>query len=128
MKLRKSKYHEKSCFFSIEFFVDLLQYCYTSKLVSTPTNVGDVQKWVKENFAKGKIPPFSFVYDGKSSDSFLKSWHKSEKLIAKEEPGSEETLITYKDKKTGLMVKCHITVFSDFPAVEWCLIFPILRG
>jgi len=96
--------------------------------VSTPTNVGDVQKWVKENFAKGKIPPFSFVYDGKSSDSFLKSWqYKSEKLIAKE-PGSEETLITYKDKKTGLAVKCHITVFSDFPAVEWVLNFSNTSG
>lgn len=34
----------------------------------------DVHKWAKEHFARGKVPPFSFVYGGKSSDSFIKNW------------------------------------------------------
>ena len=27
----------------------------------------DVTRWIETHFAKGKIPPFSFVYDGKPS-------------------------------------------------------------
>ena len=34
----------------------------------------DVHKWVVQHFAKGKIPPFSFVYGGISSDKFIKNW------------------------------------------------------
>lgn len=95
---------------------------------STPDSQAAVQQWVKTHFAKGKTPPFSFVYGGKSSDTFIKSWQfKSEKLASKE-PGSEETLITYTDKKTGLVVKCNVTVFTDFPAVEWVLNFSNTSG
>ena len=30
-----------------------------------PQNVTEVKQWIDQHFAKGKIPPFSFVYDGK---------------------------------------------------------------
>lgn len=33
----------------------------------------DVTRWIETHFAKGKIPPFSFVYDGKPSRELLKS-------------------------------------------------------
>ena len=97
----------------------------TSKI---PVANTDVQQWVKQHFARGKIPPFSFVYGGKNSDSFIKSWqYKSEKPASKEH-GAEEILITYSDKKTGLVVKCNVTVFTDFPAVEWVLNFSNTSG
>ena len=35
-------------------------------LSDTPT---DVSRWIESRFAKGKVPPFSFVYDGKPSIS-----------------------------------------------------------
>lgn len=105
------------------FLFGIFQTIHGQDKQSIPDSRAGVQNWVKQHFAKGKIPPFSFVYGGKNSDYFIKSWqYKSEKLVPKESD-SEETLITYSDKKTGLVVKCHVTVFTDFPAVEWVLNF-----
>ncbi|MGV2541739.1 alpha-galactosidase, partial [Bacillus pumilus] len=36
--------------------------------------VPDVERWIKSAFARGRVPPFSFVYDGQSSASFIRSW------------------------------------------------------
>ena len=40
-------------------------------LSDTPT---DVSRWIESRFAKGKVPPFSFVYDGKPSAGLLRKW------------------------------------------------------
>ena len=40
-------------------------------LSDTPT---DVSRWIESRFAKGKVPPFSFVYDGKPSAGLLRIW------------------------------------------------------
>lgn len=34
----------------------------------------NTEEWVNKNFAKGKIPPFSFVYGGKNSGNFIQNW------------------------------------------------------
>ena len=66
-------------------------------------------------------PPFSFVYDGKTSQSLLPSWERT--------PGASHTedrtqfVATWLDKKTGLKVIATATAFNDFPAVEWVLRF-----
>ena len=83
----------------------------------------DMSQWVEQHFAKGKIPPFSFVYGGKKSDKFIQSWqYKAEKvgLVAENE---EQYIYTYTDKGSGLVVTCTVTCFTDFPAVEWVLNF-----
>jgi len=80
-------------------------------------------KWIKEKFAKGNIPPFSFVYEGKPSDSFITSWdYKTEKLESPED-NVENSLYTYTDKHSGLVVKCSVTCYNDFNAVEYVLRF-----
>jgi alpha-galactosidase len=90
---------------------------------SIPITNSDVQQWLKQHFAKGKIPPFSFMYGGKSSNDLIKNWQFSAQKLTSKEPNSEETLYTWKDKKTGLVVKCDVIIFSDFQAVEWVLKF-----
>ncbi len=66
-------------------------------------------------------PPFSFVYDGKTSQSLLPSWKRT--------PGASHTedrtqfVATWLDTKTGLKVIATATAFNDFPAVEWVLRF-----
>mgnify|MGYP001443628341 CR=1 FL=1 len=96
--------------------------------VVVPETVSDVKQWVDQHFAKGKIPPFSFVYGGKNSDTFIKNWKFSSEKEASGEASAEKIICTYSDPKGGLSVKCLITMFSDFPAVEWVLNFSNSSG
>ncbi len=82
-----------------------------------------MHQWVKEHFAKGKVPPFSFVYGGKNSENFIKSWKYSAEKMSSADPDVETSVYTYQDKQSGLVVKCTVTSFNDFPAVEWVLHF-----
>lgn len=84
---------------------------------------GDISKWINYTFAKGKIPPFSFVYNGKTSSSFIKKW----KYEIKKEESDDVNIIKYSasylDPQTGLKVDCLVKGFKDFNAVEWVLNF-----
>jgi alpha-galactosidase len=94
-----------------------------STAVVLPQAHEELELWIKEHFSQGKIPPFSFVYGGKSSNKFIKNWKfKSEKGYAAE-PNSEVTIFTYSEPSGGLWVKCTLTQFTDFPAIEWVLNF-----
>jgi hypothetical protein len=86
------------------------------------------KQWREQHFAKGVIPPFSFVYGGEKSDSFIKNWQYQSKKIVSSEPGEEKYLYSYSDKATGLVVKCTVTCFTGFPAVEWVLHFENTSG
>jgi alpha-galactosidase len=84
--------------------------------------MSQIEKWLQDRFASGTIPPFSFTYNGKSSSDFLKDWqfnHESKQL----DDIRTEHIFTYKDPETGLRVSCKCYVFTDFPVVEWLLIF-----
>ena len=88
-----------------------------------PESCPDIQRWVSQHFAKGKIPPFSFVYDGKKSNEFIKGWQFRAEKLKSTDSAAEESVFTYTDPKTGLVVKCLVTCFTDFHAVEWVLRF-----
>ena len=88
-----------------------------------PSNSIDVHKWVKRNFAKGQVPPFSFIYGGESSGTFIKKWRYEKRRLETIESNIEKSVFTYTDEKSGLVVKCRVTVYNDFPAVEWVLKF-----
>jgi alpha-galactosidase len=95
----------------------------SNELKNTQESTFDVHHWVELHFAQGKIPPFSFVYGGKSSDSFIKNWKFSIEKLNPTEPNSEVTVFSYSDKQSGFVVRCTVTSFTDFPAVEWVLNF-----
>lgn len=97
-----------------------------TKCDSTPEM--DTRKWVTEYFAKGKTPPFSFIYGGKSSDHFIRSWQFSSEKKKTDDPNVEEFVFTYSDKQSGLVVKCFVSCFLDYPAVEWVLKFSNQSG
>ena len=64
--------------------------------------------------------PFSFVYDGKSSQEFLPQWQRA----AKEEPINTTTLrrtLTFTDPQTRLEVKAVADVYLDTPGVDWTI-------
>ncbi len=82
-----------------------------------------VNQWIEKKFAKNTIPPFSFIYNGKHSDTFIKNWDFTERERTPANPNSNESVYTYSDKHSGLVVRCLITAYNDFPAVEWTLKF-----
>lgn len=81
------------------------------------------KEWIVKNFAKSALPPFSFTYGGRDSRTFIKSWEfRMEQILPAFQP-MEKYLCTWRDPKTGLVVKCTVTGYSDFPAVEWTIVF-----
>ncbi len=95
---------------------------------SIPANNVEIRQWIEQQFNKGKIPPFSFVYGGKESHSFIKSWQFKSEKIKLTEPNSEGFVYSYSDKQSGLLITCNVNVFNDFPAVEWVLKFSNTSG
>ena len=67
-------------------------------------------------------PICSFTYNGVPSSEFLSAW-KTERSSRKLDDKKAEHTVTYTDPKTGLVVRCVGTEFSDFPAVEWVVYF-----
>ena len=65
---------------------------------------------------------FSFIYDGKTSETFLAQWPCRQK-IQELSDGRTLTTTTWTDKKIGLSVLCETTRFGDFPAVDWLVRF-----
>jgi alpha-galactosidase len=88
----------------------------------------DAIQWAGKHFLKGKLPPFSFVYDGKSSKQFLRNWKFSSEKVKPENTSADEWIYTWSDPRSGLMVRCFVTIFNDFPAVEWVLKFSNTSG
>lgn len=78
----------------------------------------NAEKWVLENFSKGKQPPFSFLYNGKSSRGFITHWKHSLRMLS-DSCGVVKYEARYTDPLTQLEVKCEITAFRDYQAVEW---------
>ena len=37
----------------------------------------DIARWIDQRFAKGQLPPFSFILDEQPSEEFLRSWRWS---------------------------------------------------
>jgi len=66
--------------------------------------------------------PFSFNYDGRSSDEFLKQWPLQQSSCDRDASRTER-LLTWTDPQTGLQVRCVALEYHDFPTVEWTLYF-----
>lgn len=65
--------------------------------------------------------PFSFVYDGKSSRTFLKDWKRT---VAKETvDGKVLRTLTFVEPNGRLQVVCKAIDYVDYPFVEWTLNF-----
>jgi alpha-galactosidase len=87
-----------------------------------------VKQWVEQHFARGKTPPFSFLYGGKKSADFIRNWQYKSEQLASDKATVEKFLYTYTDKGSGLAVRCTVTCYTDFPAVDWVLSFTNASG
>jgi len=108
---------------TVLFLIGFLQSTNAQPTEGIPSSAIEVHQWVAQHFAKGMVPPFSFLYGGKSSNSFIKNWQFSAEKLKSTEPNAEVTVFTWSDKLSCLAVKCTVTCFNDFHAVEWVLNF-----
>ncbi len=73
------------------------------------------------------VPPFSFFYDGKHLDTLLGAWKLQEERDTSK-TGRTTRVRTYTDPRTGLVVRCTVVEYADFPTVEWTLSFKNTGG
>jgi alpha-galactosidase len=83
----------------------------------------NVKSWIKNNFSKGKVPPFSFEYGGDSSKNFITKWTYAARQTDSDDPNVVRYVYTYKDPKSLLVVECDVKGYLDSEAVEWVLRF-----
>ena len=82
-----------------------------------------VDSWIAECFCpEATQRAFSFVYDGHSSEDFIKSW---ETVYSRETLDEERTAhtLTFTDPDTRLEVRVEAISYRHFPAIEWVLNF-----
>lgn len=83
----------------------------------------DIARWIDQRFAKGQLPPFSFILDEKPSEEFLRSWRWSRTAPASAGKDVVLRTFTYTDPRSGLEVVCDVKGYPEFRAVEWVLHF-----
>jgi len=88
---------------------------------AAPDEMAEARRFVTAGFAAAQ-PRFSFIYDGRPSAEFLNSWQlkRAAKTLDRERIEHE---LTYTDPGSGLVVRCDVIEYRDFPAVEWLLQF-----
>jgi alpha-galactosidase len=65
--------------------------------------------------------PFSFLYDGKPSDTLLESWEGT--ALARQRDSREVSTVQWVERTSGLAVTWEITRFPGDNAVDWVLYF-----
>lgn len=88
----------------------------------------DCGKWIQQHFSKNTLPPFSFTYEEKSSDTFLKTWKFLKSSVSTNTEGEISRSFFWTDKESGLQVECAVRNFEDFNAMEWVLYFRNTSG
>ena len=89
--------------------------------------------WIKASFAgEAAQLPFSFVYGGQHSANLLARWQRKQtagRQCGREELSQEadqrpiEHTLSFTDPSTGLLVRCEVLEYRDFPTMEWTLYF-----
>jgi len=91
----------------------------TQHMRPTAQEMATARDWVHAACsAEARVRPFSFRFNGRSSTELLPSWHIE---CRTEQPDAHRTArtLTCTDPETGLVVRCEIIEYADYPAVEW---------
>jgi len=76
----------------------------------------------KEELGLAGRLPVSFRFGGKSSVDLLRAWKRIETKESLPD-GRELRVITYRDPISGMEARIEVTLFKDFPAVDWVVRF-----
>ncbi|VAX21150.1 Alpha-galactosidase [hydrothermal vent metagenome] len=102
------------------FFLFFLSTSILQAAKPTAAEIALLTEWI-ENSLPGNLP-FSFTYNGQSSNIFLSNWQfkQTDEII---DTYRIKRTLTYIDPITNLIVECVATIYTDYPAVEWVLYF-----
>ena len=83
-----------------------------------------MDKWIGENLGENKIPPVSFIVDGKKSSdlNWERSDGKAETVFDFEDDSPAERrykVITYDAKDEGIRIELTLTGYPGYPIVEY---------
>src|SRR5439155_25892349 len=67
-------------------------------------------------------PPFSFTYGGRPSSTLLARWPRTRQSVPLDPARTAHTL-AWSDPHTGLVVRCVVVDYHDYPTIEWTLYF-----
>lgn len=95
----------------------------SQKMIKIDSRKQEIGNWIETNFKRGKVPPFSFDYNGINSSKFINRWVYKKKIVKSIVDGRTSFLISYQDPKSGLRVECTIKGYNDYNTVEWVLHF-----
>ncbi|MDP4268562.1 MAG: alpha-galactosidase [Bacteroidota bacterium] len=84
----------------------------------SPEEMAACQQWTDKEFAQSDALPFSFTYEGISSDKFLAKCKMQFQSKGLSNDRKQEVRI-YTDPVSGLEVRCEMVRYADYPAVEW---------
>jgi len=91
------------------------------RAINAPVGAVDVRRQAKALFAKGALPPFSFIYHDKPSSRFIKDWSYTVEKKPTSNPDMERTVYAYLDPESGLQIQCLVDCYPSFQAMEWRL-------
>lgn len=117
------KRNKKAAILKLILLICFLPFSLSAQITQRLEGIVDVPKWINGSFSKGKVPPFSFVYDGKPSASFISKWDYKAQKVQTDDNEVIRYLFIYTDKQSGMQVKCTVSGYKSFQAVEWVLNF-----
>jgi alpha-galactosidase len=91
-------------------------------ITPTPQETSTCREWVSTAFRAAGPFPFSFIYGGRHSAELLPTWQK-QTSSQEMDSGKKRHELVFTDPASGLRVTCIVTEYSDFPAVEWVVLF-----
>lgn len=90
----------------------------------TQSEMAAARRWAAEAFGISSDSnlslqfPISFRYAARESVALLQGW-SARRTEQVSEDGSTRVVVTANDPTTGLECRAEVTVYADFPAVEW---------
>jgi alpha-galactosidase len=115
----------------------LLSWCFALAFISpagilcwggipSRSDLSAASRWGRIHFPGSRITPealpISFHYQGMPSSELLKKW----KFNLSSSPGPKGTtgwIYEYVSNDSGLRLRCELTQYKDFPALEWVIFF-----
>ncbi len=91
----------------------------SAQVLPSTDEIAGANRWLTENLLRHDAPvPFSFLYGGQESAALLQGWPVERQVNRLDSVRTGYTL-TWRDRASGLEVRCVAVGYSDFPVVEW---------